>query len=63
MKNKFLLIGLDGEATKISGWIANYNPTEKFFTLSSKYHEIKSREHELELLDCSFWKNKIKNIL
>jgi len=31
--------------------------------INSKYHEIKSREHELELLDCSFWKNKIKNIL
>jgi predicted NBD/HSP70 family sugar kinase len=40
MKNKFLLIGLDGGASKVSGWIIHYSARKLSFKLSSKHQEI-----------------------
>ena len=41
MKEKFLLIGLDGGASKINGWIIDYSPGQNDFKLSSMNAEVK----------------------
>jgi predicted NBD/HSP70 family sugar kinase len=38
MKKEFLLLGLDGGATKISGWVVHYSGKKLSFKLGSKHH-------------------------
>jgi predicted NBD/HSP70 family sugar kinase len=44
MKNKFLLLGLDGGASKISGWVVHYSGKKLSFKLGSKHHELNYKD-------------------
>lgn len=53
MNNDYLLIGIDGGATKVSGWLINYDHAENLFSLSDinasiSYSEIKGFDHNFK---------------
>ena len=39
-QNEYTIIGIDGGATKVSGWIVNYLPVEEKYDLSEQHSEL-----------------------